>query len=309
MSQFEDRREDMPLISLTATSRGRGYARYAACLRLRDIFFVQGSAWFGAFFAFGHDTLAHLGVLAVLSVANAALVAHVFVVNDWANLTTDGVDPARAAGVFTARGVTPSEMIGLAIGLLILSLLVFASLGVRVFVIAAGIAALSALYSLPPFNWKGRPLLSSAAHLIGGLLHFLLGYSLGGSIDRRGVVIGVFFGLTFAAGHLTQELRDHGADVRNAIRTNAATFGPRRAFFASLALFTASQLLLVSLALQGTVPRALAALILLYPFHLWWSLDALAAGLAPAAMARLQARYRGLYVAIGAAIVTSLWLA
>ena len=61
---------------------------------------------------------------------------------------------------------------------------------------------LSTLYSLPWFDWKGRPLLSSAAHLIGGVLHFLLGYSLGGRLDGRGLVIAVFFALIFAAPDL-----------------------------------------------------------------------------------------------------------
>ena len=48
------------------------------------------------------------------------------------------------------------------------------------------------------------------------------------AIDVRGLAIGTYFGLTFAAGHLTQEVRDYHADVHNGIRTNAAVFGPRR---------------------------------------------------------------------------------
>ena len=79
--------------------------------------------------------------------------------------------------------------------------------------VVASIAALSALYSLPYFHWKGRPLLNSATHLAGGVLHFLLGYSLGNAIDRRGLALATFFALTFAAGHLTQEVRDHQGDV------------------------------------------------------------------------------------------------
>jgi 4-hydroxybenzoate polyprenyltransferase len=298
----------MQMASLTTTSRARGYVRYAACLRVRDIFFVQGSALLGAAFAFGHRAVDHLGLLTAFGVANAALIAHVFVVNDWANLGGDRVDPAKAASVFTARGVTSTEMIAVAAGLLGVSLLLFSGLGLRVFLLAAGIGGLSALYSLPPFNWKARPVLSSAAHLAGGVLHFLLGYGLAGPIDRRGLVIAAFFGLTFAAGHLTQELRDYDADVRHGISTNAARFGKRRAWIASLALFSASQLLLFTLALQGLVPRALTALVLLYPLHLWWSIAALRDGLGPASVTRLQMRYRCLYLVIGSALVASLWI-
>jgi len=199
-------------------------------------------------------------------------------------------------------------MSSLAVGLLVVSLLLFSSLGRSVFAVAVGIAALSAVYSLPPFNWKGRPLLSSAAHVAGGVLHFLLGYSLGGTIDPRGVAIGIFFGVTFAAGHLTQELRDYQADVLNTIRTNAVIFGPRRTMIASLTLFTLSQMLLLVLAVRGTVPRTLAATILLYPLHLRWSLQALAGALTPSSIARLQAHYRALYAVIGLAMMAALWL-
>lgn len=269
---------------------------------------LQGSALLGATLALGRPAVEHLASLAILTIANVCLVAHVFVVNDWANLTTDRVDPARAASVFTARGVVPGEMAGLAGGLLVLSLLLFSALGSSTFGVALGIAALSALYSLPPFNWKSRPLLSSAAHLAGGALHFLLGYCVAGAIDRRGLVMATFFGLTFAAGHLTQEIRDYRADVRSAIRTNAVSFGRRATFIASLALFALAQLLLFVLAVQGTVPKALAALLLLYPVQLRWSLRTMAEGLTPPAIARLQGRYRALHALIGVAMVAALWL-
>jgi len=165
---------------------------------------------------------------------------------------------------------------------------------------------LSAAICLPRFNWKGRPLLSSAAHLAGGVLHFLLGYSLGSAIDPRGLAMAAFFALTFTAGHLTQEIRDHQGDALNAIRTNAVAFGRRRAFTASLALFTLAHALLFLLALQGIFPRPLAALAVLYPLHLRWSLQALDEGLGYASVRRLQARYRALYAVVGLAMVVVL---
>ena len=241
-------------------------------------------------------------------VANVCLVAHIFVLNDWSNLTADLGDPNKTADVFTARGVGHHEMGALAVSLLLVGLLLCTLLGPTTLYIAVGIAVLSALYSLPRFNWKGRPFLGSAAHLAGGVLHFLLGYSLGTVFDRRGLVTATFFGLTFAAGHLTQEIRDHHGDVRNGIRTNAVIFGQRRTFAASLALFTLSHALLLFLALQETLPRVLAALVVLYPIHLRWSLQALAEGLSYAGICRLQARYRALYAVVGVAVVAALWL-
>jgi 4-hydroxybenzoate polyprenyltransferase len=237
-----------------------------------------------------------------------ALMAHIFLLNDWAGLTSDLIDPNKTAGVFTARGVGRREVSALAVALLALSLLLFGRLGPTPLALAGVIAALSALYSLPRFNWKGRPLLNSAAHLAGGVLHFLLGYSLGGAVEGRGVAIGAFFALTFAAGHLAQEVRDHQGDVLNAIRTNAVIFGPRRTFAASLALFTLAYALLLLLPLRGILPHPLAALALLYPVQLRWSLKALDAGLTFANVGRLQARYRALFAVIGLAMVAALWL-
>jgi 4-hydroxybenzoate polyprenyltransferase len=296
----------IPITTSSPTARAKAAVRYLSCLRLQEILVLQGSPLLGAAFAIGRPAAGNVGPLAILLAANLCLVAHIFLLNDWAGLATDLADPNKAAGVFTARGVGRREIGGLTVGLLALSLLLFSLLGASTLGLALAIAALSALYSLPRFNWKGRPLLNSAAHLAGGVLHFLLGYSLGSAIDRRGLAMAAFFGLTFAAGHLIQELRDHRGDVLNAIRTNAVAFGPRRTFAASLALFTLAHALLLLLALQGILPRPLAALFVLYPLHLGWSLQALHEGLTYASIRRLQARYRALYVLIGLAMVAAL---
>jgi 4-hydroxybenzoate polyprenyltransferase len=282
-------------------------ARYLSCLRPQEILVLQGSPLLGAAFAIRHLPAAEtVGPLAILAAANVCLVAHIFMLNDWSGLAADLADPNKAAGVFTARGVGRREIGGLAAGLLALSLLLFSRLGPGTLGLSLAIAALSALYSLPRFNWKGRPLLSSAAHLAGGALHFLLGYSVGSAVDRRGLAMAAFFALTFTAGHLTQEIRDHQGDALNAIRTNAVIFGRRRAFAASLALFTLAHALLLLLALQGTFPRPLAALAVLYPLHLRWSLKALDEGLTYGSIRRLQARYRALYAIVGLAMVAAL---
>ena len=292
----------IPISTARATA-----ARYLSCLRLPEILVLQGSPLLGAACAIRQPAAADAGPLAILTAANVCLVAHIFMLNDWAGLTTDLADPNKAAGVFTARGVGRREIGGLAAGLLALSLFLFSRLTPGTLGLALAIAVLSALYSLPRFNWKGRPLLSSAAHLAGGVLHFLLGYSLGGAIDGRGLALATFCALTFAAGHLTQELRDHQGDVLNAIRTNAVIFGQRRTFAASLTLFTLAYAVLFVLALQGALPRPLAALAVLYLLHLRWSLKTLSEGLTYASICRLQTRYRVLYAIVGLAMVTALY--
>lgn len=284
-------------------------ARYVSCLRVDEILVLQGTPVIGALVTLPGHGLDSLVTLATLTLANVCLVAHVFVLNDLANVTADRVDSARAARVFTARGVTSGEMATLAAGLLVVSLLLFAGLERRVVFLASGIAVLGAVYSLPPFAWKGRPVLSSIAHLAGGIMHFLLGYGLVRTFDTRGLLIALFFGLTFAAGHLTQEVRDHRVDAQNGIRTNAVHFGPTRTLRASLTLFTLAQAALIALALGGVLPRGIAAAGLLLPLQAHWFRRALADGLTPASIRRLQVRYRVLHGVLGLVIVAALWLA
>jgi 4-hydroxybenzoate polyprenyltransferase len=297
-------------IAASPVSAARASAfRYLSCLRPQDILALQGSPLLGAAFAIGPPTLQDLGPLAILMVANVLLVSHIFMLNDWSGLTSDFADPNKAARVFTARGVGRRDIGVLTAGLLAVSLLLFSRISLVAFGLAVAIATLSALYSLPRFNWKGRPLLNSLAHLTGGILHFLLGYSMARTIDGRGLATATFFALIFAAGHLTQEARDHEGDTMNAIRTNAVVFGQRRAFAASLALFTLAQILLLLLSLEGVLPRPLAALAALFPLQLAWSFQTLREGLTYASVCRLQTRYRVLYAIIGLAMVAGLCLA
>jgi 4-hydroxybenzoate polyprenyltransferase len=299
----------LPIVKEGAPRLGdRDVLRYLAILRPVEILILQGPPLLGMLIAVSVPQPSHLGRFLVLLAANVCLVAHIFVLNDWSNLTDDRADPKKLAGIFTSKGVQPAEVKLMAAGLLALSVGLFTLLGVVPVVTALAIALASALYSLPRLNWKSRPLLNSGIHLIGGLLHFLLGYSVSRAYDLRGILIGAFFAVTFAAGHLTQEIRDHEGDARSGATTNAVVFGPRRTFGASVVLFTLSHGLLFSLALAEVLPRVLTWLALLYPLHLRWSLQTLNAGLTRDGVCALQARYRLLYAFTGAAIVASLWL-
>jgi 4-hydroxybenzoate polyprenyltransferase len=300
---------DMNITAIPVQAAKPSALRYLSCLRPEDVVVLQGSPLLGAAFAIRHPGMQQLAPLAMLLVANVFLVTHIFVLNDWSGLPIDLADPNKADRVFTARGVGRREMGGLTVGLLVLSLLLFSRLGPVTLGLSLAIASLSALYSLPRFNWKGRPFLSSVAHLAGGILHFLLGYSLGNAIDGRGFAIATFFALIFVAGHLTQEIRDHQGDAINGVRTNAVVFGQRRTFVASLLLFTLAQILLLLLALQGFLPHPLAALVAVYPVQLFWSLDTLGEGLNYANVCRLQARYRVLYAVVGLLMVVALFVA
>jgi 4-hydroxybenzoate polyprenyltransferase len=257
-------------------------------------------------FSIGALTLANTLVLAALLAGSVSLVAHVFVLNDWSGIHGDLNDPARASRTFVARGVSRAELGYLAIALLALALLLFGLVGATTLVVAVVIAGVSALYSTPAFHMKGLPIFGSALHLVGGVLHFLLGYAAFSAIDGRGVAIGCFFALVFTAGHLTHEARGYEGDSLNGIRTNAVAFGKTQSFIAGLVLFTAAYALLAMLAVFGIVPHALSLAAMLYPLHLWMSLRALRTGLTLESSRRLQRCYRLLYAAIGVTMIMTL---
>lgn len=301
----------MPIMQRTAEVGHAGMMRrishLLSCIRLDEVLVLQGTPLLGALFSMGAITAGNCLHLLVLAAASSCLVAHVFVLNDWSGAGTDLRDPNRAVGVFTARGISRSAAGALCALLLALSLLLLAPFGRTPVLLALGLAVLSALYSAPIAAMKGVPLASSALHLLGGLLHFLLGYSLFHELDARSLGIGSFFALTFAAGHLTHEARDCGSDRLSGIRTNAVTFGPARSFAAGFLLFTAAYIVLVALAANGAVPRVVMLVAGLYPLHLWWTLRAWRAGLGFDNIRRLQLRYRALYAIIGLIMAVGMW--
>jgi 4-hydroxybenzoate polyprenyltransferase len=283
----------------------RSLSRLLSCIRFDEVLVLQGSPLLGAVFSVGKLTGERAVDLAIFAAGSFCLLAHVFALNDWSGMGADSRDPNRTTSVLMTKGIGDTGIRYLYMALLALSLLLLSPFGSRTLIIALAIAGLSALYSAPGFHMKGVPLLNSALHLIGGLLHFLLGYSLFRPVDGRSLEIGCFFALAFAAGHLTHEARDRDADLLNGIWTNAVTFGKAGSFAAGIGLFTIADVLLVVLAVRGTVPRALVLVAALYTVHLYWSLRTLRAGLNFESIRQLQVRYRALYAIIGLIMVVT----
>jgi 4-hydroxybenzoate polyprenyltransferase len=282
---------------------------YLSCIRFSEVLVLQGSPLFGVAFALHDLTLDKAAVIAVFALASVLLVANIWTFNDWANGSADLKDPNRSERVFSTKGVSPRGLLVFSLGLLAASLIVFALLPRRTLLLAVVIAALGVIYSHPALNAKSVPVVSSGPHLVGGTLHFLLGYSLLLPIDRRGVLIGLFFGLTFTAGHLNQEVRDYASDLANGLRTNAVAFGKTAAFLAGAAVFTLAYGDLALLAYHGVVPPWLGVPpLVLYPIHLFWTARTLRDGLGYGAVSRFQSRYRALFALIGLAMVVALLL-
>ena len=286
---------------------GLEFRAYLSCVRYQEVLLLQGSPLLGAAFALKEITVESALSVLLLALAGFLLVAHIFTFNDWAGIASDSNDPNKSANVFSTRGITPRGVLLLSAGLLAASLLVFALLPGRTFLVAVAIAALGLFYSHPSINAKGLPLVSSSPHLVGGTLHFLLGYSLFGGIDSRGILIAFFFALTFTAGHLNQEVRDYEGDRLNGVLTNAVAFGRTAAFVAGFLGFTLAYGDLVVLAHAGLVPTPLGTVpLVLYPLHVFWSARTLRAGLSFENVSRFQSRYRMLYALIGLTMVVTL---
>jgi 4-hydroxybenzoate polyprenyltransferase len=263
---------------------------------------LQASPLLGAFLAglgVRGDNLARAGLLLL---GSTALTAHVFLFNDWADYSRDKRD-LRRASLSVNGSLSRNQIAWMAIVLLILASVAFAELGTSAVLLGAGIAALSLLYSFSPHLGKRTPIAASLAHLVGGALHFLLGYSVARTVDARGVVLSLVFGLVFAAGHLNQEVRDYEFDLANGIRTVAVTQGPRRGFLASFCLFTTAYLLIVGLAALGLLPKILLASVVVWLLQARWSLQALRRGLRSETALWIQLRYRLLFAVVGLAML------
>ena len=290
---------------LPKAPRPASFWRLLSCIRFDEVCVLQGAPILGACFAMANFGQVTLRTICLLIVGNLCLVAHIFVVNDWAGLQGDLKDHHRAYRTYLASGESDARMVWMAWSLLGLTILIFGLIGTTPLCIAIVIAILSAAYSLPMPNGKGVPGLNSALHLIGGTLHFLLGYASLAAISLHAVAIACYFGLVFAAGHLTHETRDYEGDRRNAIRTNAVAFGKNFAFLAGLAMFIAAYGLLAMLAFQRAVPMVMALAAPLLLIHLLAAWRAWHAGLDYSGVRRLQSVYRNIHALIGLGMLVS----
>lgn len=276
--------------------------RHFASSRAPEVLALQASPILGSVLGGLRSEWDDVLRLGLLLFASFALTAHIFLLNDWAGHSTDIHDLRRATTVFTRQGISQYQMAQVAIVLLLVAGFALAVIGSTAFLIGSAIAALGFLYSCSATFGKRTPVVGSFNHLLGGALHFLLGYTLHQAVDSRGLVISLFFGLVFAGGHLNQEVRDYEADRFNGLRTSAVVFGCRRTFLASLGTFSAAYAIVAALAVLGVLPRLLLLSLLLWPIHAAWSLGALQRGLGFEAALWMQRRYRLLFACIGLAL-------
>jgi len=278
-----------------------------SCIRFREVVLLQATPLMGLMLGAGAFTPAKGFTGLHLILASTALVAYVFCLNDWAGIAADLNDPNKAGRTFAAKGVTTEWMAGLAVGFGFTSLFLFSFLPLRTLALACLLIVLGLFYSFPNGGAKGIPFLSSGFHLIGGITHFLIGYSAFTAIDVRGVQFALYFGLVFAAGHLNQEVRDYGSDRRNGILTNAVRFGKRVTFLGGFLIFTCAYSLLAWIVAEHLPLPGLVGLLVFYFVHalLFWT--TYRGDLTHEAVRRHQMHYRVLHGVIGLALAAG-WL-
>lgn len=292
---------------MTSATPIRNYTRaiqYFASTRAIEVLALQASPLLGGFLGGFNFDRRNIILLALLLLGSLALTSHVFVFNDWAGHISDIRDPRRTSLAFARRGIRRPEVARIAVAFLIVANLAFAAIGISAILFGGAIATLSLLYSCSASFGKRAPIVASINHLLGGALHFLLGYTVFHPLDVRGLAISLFFGLVFAGGHLNQEIRDHEGDRLNGIRTSAVVFGCKRTFLGSLSIFTAAYAILTFLAALGMLPRLLLLSILVWSLHFAWSMRALRRGLGFETALWMQKRYRLLFAVIGLAMLT-----
>lgn len=284
------------------------FCRLLSCIRYREVLVLQGAPVMGAAMAMGEPSLDKCALGLVFVAANACLVAHMWSLNDWADRHADATDEIKSHHHFSRKGIAPATMFQMSLGLLIASLALFACLNAATFWIAVSLVLLSFCYSLPGLHAKSVALLSSLPHLVGGFLHFLLGYSLFATVDPNALRIAIVFALVFTAGHGVQEVQDHDADRRAGIRTNAVVFGKSAVFVVALAAFLFVYGYLSHLSAVGIVPQRLGLpLLSLAGLHLYCARQPLQAGLSFDSVRRYRGRYRALFAMLGLFLISTLF--
>lgn len=111
-------------------------------IRHREVLILQGTPLMGALLAMGKFAPGNLWALALLGAAGFLLVAHIWSLNDWADVHNDRNDRNKRGNVFSGKGVTPARMLCFSIALLAAGLALFAGLGGMPLALACCIALL-----------------------------------------------------------------------------------------------------------------------------------------------------------------------
>jgi len=193
--------------------------------------------------------------------ASFAIFGHIFSFNDWCDRKTDAGNPKRKNAPLLSGRITGQGQLGLSACCLAAGLLFSAALPNRVIILSAAFAILSVLYSMYPVSLKTRVFGAILWHFVMGWLVFQFGYAALRPLDAKSHMLGMYFGITYAAVFFGSLIEDHDQDKRFGILTFATRFGSRAAFTASVLCFVLASLYGVYLVMRGYIfPAAGAAI-------------------------------------------------
>lgn len=188
----------------------------------------------------------------------------VLAVNDAYDLESDRVNPRKADSPLVSGRVPPRAARRIAAAASALTVLAAVPLGALFAAGTALVVLLGWAYSAPPVRLKARPGADLAANAVVGVLGPLGGWvAFTGSAAGFPWAIAVVGVLAAAALYLPTTAADHDADRRAGIDTIAVVLGGRAVFELGFALWTASAVLALCLAVTDTVVDAS-----LVPLHL-----------------------------------------
>lgn len=241
-------------------------------------------------------------------VATYPLVMYVYCLNSYGGRSHDLINERLNQNPAVTGDVSPRELLALTFGGAFASGLLYYLWFPHCLLPWLLIIGNWTLYSHPRIYAKGRPIVGTLVHFVGGVLQFVLGYAAVRPIDTVAVLSGVYFSLVFSAGHLNHEVKDYEPDQAAGLTTNAVMFGPRRMFGIAFAVFTFAFAYLSLLTWRGVIAWHIAwpylAIFIPHAALHWRATRGQWSGYDHT----YQVVYRCLFVAAGVALAVSKWL-
>jgi 4-hydroxybenzoate polyprenyltransferase len=236
------------------------------------------------------------------------LASFAFVFNDLQDAEADrlsGSKPERplVSGLFSPLVARIISIMLAATGILLLAL----GTGLPSLVIGLMTLPLSILYCIRIFPLKTVPVVSSLLHVVQATLIYVMGAWSTGPVDPASILIGLYFGILFAAGHLHHEVQDKEADRRTGVRTHAVRFGSGPTLWAGFFVWSLSCAYFSALMLLDIVPDSLGWIqIAMFACYLVAFFSIIPGGTNARRMRQLQKIYRTAYFLGGLAMIAAL---
>lgn len=116
--------------------------------------------------------------------------------------------------------------------------------------------ALWVLYYKPGIRLKGSFLLGTVIHLVGGILHFHIGYLAASPFSMASLAISFYIAWILCIGHFHHEIIDYEADKKNGLQTTTVRVGTKPVLKVIGAMFVLSILIWMAVYWMGYIDFA-----------------------------------------------------